>query len=265
MVVGPTFGEYARAAAAAGANVREVCAEPPDFFFPIPAIVRSIQIHRPRLLFLCNPNNPTGRVLDAADTSAIVDACGQDTLPVVDEAYRAFVGGVHFAPPPEGQCLVLRSMTKDFALAGLRLGYALGEPDVLHRLAGFQPAWSVNAVAQAAGTAALNDLTYYRKTLAHLRTLSSSFFGRLRHAGMPLVHSDTHFTLVHLDEPARLIRQRLLGRGIQVRDCASFGLPFHIRVATRLEEQNQRLIEALADCPPGSRTSRRRPPIGHRF
>ncbi len=246
MVVGPTFGEYARAAAGVGADVMEIRAHEPDFLLPVTELVRSISTHRPRLLFLCNPNNPTGRALAEEDISAIADACPPGTLPVIDEAYRAFLEGDPFSVPYKRRCLVLRSMTKDFAIAGLRLGYALGEPEVLRRMAGFQPAWSVNSMAQAAGRAALKDIAYYRKTLTELRALRDGFFRKLRHAGVRLAHSDTHFALAFLDEPARLVRQRLLRRGIQVRDCASFGLPRHIRVSTHLEEQNRRLVDALA-------------------
>ncbi|HEY9595192.1 MAG TPA: histidinol-phosphate transaminase, partial [Spirochaetia bacterium] len=231
MIAGPTFGEYARAAGALGAEVREVRAGEPDFAVPVSEILRSVTRHRPRLLFLCNPNNPTGRALGAKEVSEILDACGGDTLLVLDEAYRTFVGAAPFAPPPGGCCVVLRSMTKDFAIAGLRLGYALGDPELLRRMERFQPAWSVNSAAQAAGAAALDDTAYYRETLTRLRVLSGELFHALRGLGVRLAPSDTHFAIARFDTPARLVRQLLLRRGIQVRDCASFGLPFHVRIA----------------------------------
>ncbi len=111
----------------------------------------------------------------------------------------------------------------------------------------FQPAWSVNSAAQAAGAAALDDTAYYRETLTRLRVLSGELFHALRGLGVRLAPSDTHFAIARFDTPARLVRQLLLRRGIQVRDCASFGLPFHVRIATRLEEQNERLLAAMRE------------------
>jgi histidinol-phosphate/aromatic aminotransferase/cobyric acid decarboxylase-like protein len=84
---------------------------------------------------------------------------------------------------PLENCLVLRSMTKDFALAGLRMGYALARPDLIEKLKSYQPAWSVNAIAQAAGVAALSDIDYYYQTLTNLKQLSREFFAQIEERG----------------------------------------------------------------------------------
>ena len=245
LILGPTFGEYARAAAALGAAVQEVRASAPLFDPPVDTLLAAIRRQRPRLVFLCNPNNPTGKFLPHEDVEKVAQACGQDCLMVLDEAYRSFADGQFFSSLVAENCLVLRSMTKDFALAGLRLGYALGNAAQIARLRQFQPEWSVNAYAQAAGLAALQSLDYYRKTLKELTELKREFFLGLSTAGLMVVPSDVHFGLITLNRPAVEIRRMLLQQSIQVRDCASFGLPDHIRVSTRREGENVKLIEMM--------------------
>jgi histidinol-phosphate aminotransferase len=247
IIAGPTFGEYRRAAAALGARIREIRADAPDFLPPLEEIIRGVEQDQPRLVFLCNPNNPSGSYLPPEAVSRLAAACGPGAILVLDEAYRAFVAGDFFPGLPEGNCLVLRSMTKDFALAGLRLGYVLGNPEWIKRIRSFQPAWSVNAMALAAGAAALADLDYYRKTLHELSGLKMVFFSQLKHLGYTLVPSDLHFGLVQAGGPACEIRRRLLKQALQVRDCASFGLPDYIRVSTRRQPDNLKLLQVLSE------------------
>ncbi|MHC1781177.1 MAG: histidinol-phosphate transaminase [Anaerolineaceae bacterium] len=247
LIVGPTFGEYRRAAAALGARVTEIRAKEPDFHPPLEEIIRRVEQDQPRLVFLCNPNNPIGSYLSPEAVSKLAAACGPGAILVLDEAYRSFVAGDFFPGLPEGNCLVLWSMTKDFALAGLRLGYALGNPEWIERIRSFQPAWSVNALALAAGAGALADLDYYRKTLSDLAGLKVEFFSHLRNLGWMVVPSDVHFGLVHAGSQARDLRLRLLQLSIQVRDCTSFGLPDYIRVSTRLPADNLKLLQTLSE------------------
>ena len=245
LILGPAFGEYQRAVSTLGAEVKEVRAQAPDFLPPVEQVVASIVRDQPRLVFVCNPNNPTGTYLDSGAIEKLRRACGSGTILVVDEAYRAFVTGQLFAQTPGDNCLVLRSMTKDFALAGLRLGYVLGNPELIEQLRRRQPAWSANSLAQAAGIAALTEVDYYQRTLLELVELRNDFFPQIRALGYAMVRSDVHFGLVHAGGPAKDLRLRLLRRGLQVRDCASFGLPEHIRISTRQPSDNLRLLAAL--------------------
>jgi histidinol-phosphate aminotransferase len=245
LILGPTFGEYARAAAALGAEVKEIRACAPRFAPPVEAFLAAIRQQQPRLVFLCNPNNPTGKFIPLSDIERVVQTCGKDCLLVLDEAYRSFVDGKFFSPLSAENCLVLRSMTKDFALAGLRLGYSLGTAAQIARLRQFQPAWNVNAYAQAAGLAALQSLDYYRKTLEELIELKRDFFFSLSNASLTVVSSDVHFGLIALNRPAVEVRRILLQQSIQVRDCASFGLPDFIRISTRQKWENEKFIEMI--------------------
>jgi histidinol-phosphate aminotransferase len=245
LVVGPTFAEYRMAAEMVGAEVIEVRAEPPDFTPDINAISSAIQKNKPRLVFLCNPNNPTGQVIPDEEMARLIQACQEPAILVIDQAYRAFAGSGFFADPPEKNVIILRSMTKDFAMAGLRLGYLIADQPLIKRLLGFQPTWSVNAYAQAGGCAALNDLPYYLDSLEKLQKLKENFFIQLSEVTGRSVTSRTHYGLLHTVQPARELRRILLKNRIQVRDGASFGLPFYIRISTRLQADNQVLLQVL--------------------
>lgn len=244
LIAEPTFGEYERAVRLMGGNVRRWRAVPETGFAFRPDEIQK-ELARVRLAFVCNPNNPTGQVLPL---EALAEWAREfpDTLFVVDEAYLAFVPGMQSAVTLRRKnVLTLRSMTKDYALAGLRLGYAVGDEAAIEALAGVCPAWNVNALAQAAGLAALQDEDHQRETLARLQAEKQRLMAGLRQLGFDPVPSQTHYFLLPVGSGAEF-RQRLLRQGILVRDCASFGLPAFVRMATRRAEENDRLLHALA-------------------
>jgi histidinol-phosphate/aromatic aminotransferase/cobyric acid decarboxylase-like protein len=142
--------------------------------------------------------------------------------------------------------LVLRSMTKDYALAGLRLGYAVGPPRVVDALARVRSPWNVNALAQAAGLAALRDQGHLRETLDALQAAGAQLVTGLRQRGWDPLPSTVHFFLIDVGDGGRLWA-RLLREGVLVRDCASFGLPSYVRIAARRPEENARLLAAMAE------------------
>ncbi len=244
LIVSPTFTEYERAARAVGARVVAFRAAPPTFQLNLDRLITEIETRRPRLVFLCNPNNPTGLYLSDGDVRRIAATCA-DGLLILDEAYRSFVAPTPFGPPLTASTLVLRSMTKDFALAGLRLGYALGEPELLNAMHAFQPPWSVNGAAQAAGLASLSDLDHLRHTLELTRQSAHSLRTALTDLGARTHPSPAHFRLIEVGDGAAWRRQ-LMTRGCLVRDCASFGLPQHVRVGARRPEENRQLVKAWA-------------------
>ncbi|MBA2681985.1 MAG: aminotransferase class I/II-fold pyridoxal phosphate-dependent enzyme, partial [Ktedonobacteraceae bacterium] len=175
------------------------------------------------------------------------------TLLVVDESYKHFVwphetfSAVELLREDrEASVIVLRSLTKDFALAGVRLGYAVGSPETVGRMAAQLPAWNVSGLAQAAGTAALADRKHLNGTLAMLALERESFFTALCQTNLSVVPSRTHFCLMKVGN-AQQVRLRLLLQGLLVRDCTSFGLPQYIRVATRPAHEWQRLLTMLPE------------------
>ncbi|HLY65157.1 MAG TPA: aminotransferase class I/II-fold pyridoxal phosphate-dependent enzyme [Chloroflexota bacterium] len=227
----PTFGEYERAARIHGAEVA-------TFSTPLPNEAAA-------LAFICNPNNPTG---DCLPPSELVDlAIGQpSTLFVLDEAYADFVAGrptaIGAAMPDN--LIVLRSLTKFSALAGLRLGLAFAQPPVVRALGKVKPPWNVNTLAQAAGAYAM----HHRELLPDLNALATArqaLVQGLGSLGLKPLPTACNFFLVPVDDAAET-RRRLLARRCLVRDCSSFGLPDHIRIAVRTSEENCRLVDAFA-------------------
>lgn len=246
LVLGPTFAEYERMAALLGALVKTLLAKEESGFALSPSQIHAaIDSWQPRLVFLCNPNNPTGSVLG----NLCIAFCAikyTDTLFIVDESYSSFVPGLGCAAATQDNVLVLRSMTKDYALAGLRLGYAVGVEELVAALARVRPPWSVNALAQAAGLAALRDQEHLHRSLELLAAAKSELMAALVVRGMQVLPSAAPFFLVRVGDGTAL-RRALLHKGILVRDCASFGLPEHIRICTRRPEENARIVAALSE------------------
>ena len=250
VIVGPTFGEYRRASELMGAQVYECRADASTAFAAnARAIAHTLQDIRPRLFFLCNPNNPTG-TLYPPEVVAQWGSTSPETLLVIDEAYIAFAregkSALELGAP---NVLIVRSMTKDYALAGLRLGYAVGPLPVVNAIASVRPAWNVSALAQAAGIASLRDTRHLEKSLAALQAANRRLLAGLQELHLAPVPSATHFFILQVGNGAAL-RRALLAKGIQVRDCASFGLPEYIRIATRRPRENRRLIRALREIAP---------------
>lgn len=249
LVAEPTFSEYAWAAQLSGARVERVWL---GIDYPAGDLLPALQARRPRLVFLANPNNPTGSYWSAGEIEAVLQALPPEGWLVLDEAFAAFA--VRRWPSQgligDERLIVLRSMTKDHALAALRLGYALAIPAVIERLERLRPAWSVNALAQAAGLAALDDREHLLASLERVRTLSGEFAGLLRERGFAPHPTAVHFFLLEVGE-ADGVRQRLLQRGLLVRSASSFGLRRHIRLGTRRASENESLAAALEEMVSG--------------
>lgn len=256
LVLGPTYGEYIRAASLMGAEVIGYTTdEEEDFAVDAGEVRRLLDRCRPRVVFLCNPNNPTGTVL-APDSIIGWAHAHPQTLFLVDEAYHAFAR----SPCSVVNCgaeniLVLRSLTKDHALAGLRLGHAVGSEAVISTLARVRPPWSVNALAQTAGVEALRETGHLSRSLEALAAARDALVTSLTEMGLEPLPSAVHYFLVRVGDGAA-VRLDLLRHGILVRDAASFGLPTHIRIATRRPEENACLIAALRRLVPLSSCAR---------
>jgi histidinol-phosphate aminotransferase len=253
LVVGPTFGEYARAARIAGAAVVEWHAAEARDFRPDPdALAAVVRRTRPRLAFLCNPNNPTSILLDRVVVTHLLAAL-QEGLLVVDEAYAAFADDAPRLSPllGDGRLVLLRSLTKDYGLAGLRLGYTLGASMVIAALDRVRPPWNVNAAAEVAGLAALSDEAHLARARGEVVTARAYLVDALRHLGLRVYPPAANFLLVDVGStPAgdgQAFRNALLRYGICVRDCASFGLPSCVRIGVRTQAACACLVAAAAE------------------
>lgn len=233
LIVGPTFGEYAQAVRLVGAVPVEVRTE------TLSEVLTAIETFHPKLLFVCNPNNPTGHRWSEEQLSAMEAAC----FLVLDEAYAGFL-----ATPPAPRIterrLTLRSMTKDFALAGLRLGYGIASAQCLKLLSHGMTPWGVSAVAQVAGIAALEAREEIAERVRELYLRRSVLLNRLMEQGWEVDAREAPYFLLKVGSASHMYRS-LLDEGIVVRDATSFGLPEWIRLSPKGTVENERLAQAL--------------------
>lgn len=205
---------------------------------------------RTKLVFVANPNNPTGTVHKAADIEAFLAKIPERVLVVLDEAYCEYLTGDEY---PDGvqllsrfpNLIVCRTFSKAWGLAALRVGYSISSPaiaDVLNRVR--QP-FNVDTLALAAATAVLADDAYLERSRevngAGLRQLEQAF----DRMGLAYIPSAGNFVAVDVGEQAQAVYEALLARGVIVRPVAGYGMPRHLRVSVGLPEQNARFIEAL--------------------
>jgi threonine-phosphate decarboxylase len=244
----PTYTEYLRASLLMGATVTHWFPEDEDFT-PGPFDPKEAEI-----IWLCNPNNPTGRLWPAGALVPWIESKPQ-TVFVVDEAFLPFredemVHSLIRALDRLDNLVVVRSLTKVYALAGLRLGYAVASAALAARLREQIVPWSVNSLAQAAGVAALDDEPFLAVTRNWLARTLPSFLTRLAGCSSCLrpIPSQANFVLIRLkDTSAGWLARRLAERGIAIRDASNFiGLgPEYVRLSLRQAEDNERLLREL--------------------
>jgi len=233
-----TYGEYEIVTKLLGAQIKRV--ETPALRIKPDLIVQEMKTDD--VVFLCNPNNPTGQYLDKNEIALILEEAERvDALVVLDEAYVDFVTNAFPAHKFSTQNLIiLRSLTKSFAIPGLRVGYAISSEAIITELAKIKVPWSVSACAQKVGAAVIGTagdefLAETRERIERSKEKIERVMG---------VHTDANFYILDVGN-AREMKKKLLKHGIQVRDCTSFGLPTHIRFSVRTDEENEVLMRHL--------------------
>ena len=248
VIFAPTFGEFETACGMQNAQTISIVAgEANGFMWDIADAARLIADQSPSLVFLCNPNNPTGHYLSEEDVRRIACALPDHSLLLLDEAYLPFVDARWNSLPllDLGNVALLRSMTKDYALTALRLGYMLAPPNVVERVRGRQHSWSVNALAQAASIAALADEEHVENGRRAVQAARRYIMDALDALGLHYNPSAANFVLVEVGDARALQRTLLTQYRIGVRDCTSFGLPKNIRIGIRKMDDCKRLVAAL--------------------
>jgi histidinol-phosphate aminotransferase len=250
-----TFAVYPIAVQAAGATARVAAALPPDTTMPlghdVEAMARLVN-PRTRLVFVANPNNPTGTWVEGGALRAFLAALPRSTIAVVDEAYFEYSRDVGLpdctrwlAELPN--LVVTRTFSKAHGLAGLRVGYALSSPEIADVLNRVRQPFNVNSVALAAATAALDDVAHVASTVALNRAGIEQLRVGLDALGVRTVSSAGNFVLADLAGSVGPIHEGLLRRGVIARPVGNYGLPNHLRISTGTREQNERFLRALGD------------------
>jgi histidinol-phosphate aminotransferase len=205
---------------------------------------------RTRVVFVANPNNPTGTWLPAAELEAFIGDLPDHVVAVIDEAYFEYVEEAAYAGmlaqvARRPNLIVMRTFSKAYGLAGLRIGYAVSSPalaDVLNRVR--QP-FNVNSVALAAAAAALEDAEHVRRAVALNRAGMHQITDGAQRLGLSFIPSAGNFVCIDFGKPAAAIYEELLREGVIVRPVANYGMPNHLRVTIGLPEENERFLKAL--------------------
>jgi len=205
-----------------------------------------------KLVFIANPDNPTGSYVTKRELAAFLRNLPPQALVVLDEAYYEFARAEDYPQSlgyvERSRLLITRSFSKAYGLAGLRVGYCIAQPPIIRALDAVREPFNVNSLAQLAATAALADQAFLRRTLAAVdegRRYLERELGRLRLTVRPSV---TNFLLIDLGPKAVDLARRLLEQGVIVRDMRAWKLDGHLRVTIGTMPENRRFIAALKRC-----------------
>ncbi len=224
-----------------------------DYSFDLPAILAAIS-PQTKMIYLCNPNNPTGQIIRKEDMIAFLEKVPSNIIVVVDEAY--FEMAVALEPDfPDStklgfeNLITLRSFSKVYGLGGLRLGYAISSPALIEALMKVRPIFSPAKLAQAGGVGALADTEYVRRTVENNTVEMEKYVRAYKAMGLLAIPSYGNFVMLDLgtEEKVEAVFAHLMKAGVLVRRLASFGIPHGIRISIGRPEENDRCIEALKE------------------
>ena len=245
----PSYERFVALGKRCAVEVIEVPLTDDRFELDVERTIQEAQTHRVAAALISNPNNPTGnRLLDNDSLRTLVSAV-PDCMWFVDEAYADY-GRKTFTPMTQEfpNLVVLRTFSKAYGLAGLRIGYCVAHPSVARRVGAFQIPWSVDSMALTAAEAALGDQRYLEDVVERIRRDCAAFGESLR--GIPYLRvypTDANFVLARIEgQDPRAVHGRLVEAGIRVR--ARPDMPAFLRMTSMLPEMNARLVDALSDA-----------------
>ncbi len=244
----PTFPIYRSATRIALGTPRGIPLDPSQRF-DLSGLLKAIS-PKTRLLYLCNPNNPTGTFLPPDEIAALLDSLPPHVLVVLDEAYVDFMDP-ELCPPTlewikDGAPLVsLRTFSKAYGLAGIRIGYAMASQRVIEALYRVREPFSVSVLAIKAATASLGDASHYNNVIRSVKTERERLQAVFRNLGLPFTPSQANFVFVNLGENAQKICQRLSDHGILIRWSASWGMPDWARITIGPGSANDQFLSIL--------------------
>jgi len=220
-----------------------------DFSVDLGAMIEAVTPHT-KIVFINNPQNPTGKALMRDEISRFLDELPSDVIVVLDEAYIEFstdpdVGsGLEFLDSYP-LLVVLRTFSKIYGLAGLRLGYGFSSEAITESLNRVRQPFNVNSLAQVAGLAALDDDEFAEESLALTKQGLAYLYGELDRLGLAYIPTQANFLIIKTPLGARETYERMLKQGVIIRAMDSYGLEDYIRVNVGLAEENSRFIHTL--------------------
>jgi histidinol-phosphate aminotransferase len=242
-----TFSEYAFATNLFGGTTKTVKMK--DGRFQLNEIAAQID-EKTRLIFLCNPNNPTGTYFNQNSLMEFMGKVPENVLVVVDEAYKEYVKAPDFPDTIKmlnkyGNLLILRTFSKIYGLAGLRVGYGIGHKDVIDALNKAREPFNVNAMGQEAAIAALDDAEFVAKSIEVNETGKNYLYREFDRLKLRYYPTEANFIFVTINQDCIKAFEKLMDLGVTIRPMKSFGVNDAIRVTVGIQEQNEFFIRRL--------------------
>ncbi len=246
----PSFPQYEFATRVMDAIPRQVSLNK-DFTYNVDAMLAEVNEHT-RIFYLCSPNNPTGTILKKDELEKVLENLPQNVIVITDEAYFEYVNEPDYFNALDYikngyPVIALRTFSKIYGLAGLRIGYAIANEKLIKDLHAVREPFNVNRLAQIAAIAALKDDGHVRRTIDATKLGKQFLTNELEAMGCFCVPSYTNFIFVDFKQPADQLYQELLKKGIIVRPGAIYGFPDYARVTIGTTEENIKFIEALKE------------------
>ena len=245
----PTFLVYEKVVKGAGGQMISVPLS--DFEIDLNAIADAITAET-KIVFLTNPNNPTGSALTKNEMSGFLKQIPDDVIVVLDEAYIEFVSDESVAQgldllSAHPLLAVLRTFSKLYGLAGLRIGYGFAKEDLIDYMNRVRQPFNANTLAQAAAIAALDDSAFVSRTLKVVQDGLQYLYQNLKDMGLEFRPTQTNFFLIKVPRKGKEIYEQMLQQGVIVRSMDSYGLPDYIRINVGLPEENKRFVRTLKE------------------
>lgn len=249
IIPSPTFSVYASAARLMGAKIVTVKGND-GYRHDLKKMLQAVT-PKTKAIFICCPNNPTGTIVTKDELACFMNELPEGILVVIDQAYIDYnedsqcASGMDYLDT--GRVLVLRTYSKIHGLAGLRLGFGIGHPELIDCLNRVKEPFSVNILAQQVGVVALNAVQHVEMSLKNNRSGKEQIGKGLERLGLKYLPTQANFILFEVPTDTKPIYEQLLKRGVIIRRADSFGLPKHFRVTIGLPEQNQRFLKGLEE------------------
>jgi len=231
------------------ADAKSIVTDTKDYTYDLEAIADSI-VGRTKVIFIANPNNPTGTMVTAEQVDKFMDKVPDDVIVVFDEAYYEYVTREDYPQTlkyiNEGRNVITcRTFSKIYGLAGLRVGYGIAKSELVEVMNKVRQPFNVSMVAQSAARASLKDKAHVEKSIKVNTEGKKYLYSELKKIGLDYTPSEANFILIHLDRPGPMVMKELLKHGVIVRPLMGYELPNSIRVTIGTREQNERFITCL--------------------
>ncbi len=246
IIARPTFLIYELVSRIAGAKIKFIPLR--DFRYDLVEMKKAIGV-KTKIIFIANPDNPTGTYVNKKEVDEFMQSLPPNLIVYFDEAYYELVDKKDFPDTLKylnsRNVIVTRTFSKAFGLSGLRIGYGVSRPEIINYMNRVRDPFNVNTLAQVAAFSALDDRAHLLRTLKTLKKGKDYLYKNLQKSGLSYVESVTNFILINLGAPAQKIYQKLLRKGVIVRDMRAWGMNNFIRVTVGTMPENRRFIQVL--------------------